>query len=723
MRYCLIKQQDETDCGAACLATICKYYGKRITITKIRNIAGTDTKGTSGKGIVKAAQNLGFTCKGLISKEKKLKKDFPYPIITHIKREGLEHYIVVYKIKKNKILIADPADRIHWITWEQFCQWWTSIFFFIVPDEHFEKTKEDKSFLQRFWYLIKQNKMIVLETFIASFILTVLGILGAFYFRYLIDDVIYSFLPQALISISIGYLVVLVFQSILGFARSHLIMYLGNKLEASLTLEFFGHILNLPLDFYTKRKSGEILSRLNDIATIKNALSSMTVGIILDCVMLVFGGIVLFTFSSTLVGIAVIPVILSGILVLVFSRHFKNLIYKRSVSEADKYSHFVESVNGISTIKALSTESDSYDKAEIKILDSIEKSFNLGNLGNFQGTIQNFLSQAGNLAVYWYGSWLIMNGKLSLGELISFVTLLGYFLGPLSRLITLQPQLQELSIANKRLGEILDLPTEDTINNGTLRLKEVHGNIQVKNMSFSYGTRGKTLDNINLEIKEGEKIAFVGPSGSGKTTLVKLLLKFYQSDSGEILLDGHNIKDINTQSYREHFGYVPQEILLFSGTIEENIVWGNYDVTPEDIFNAAKEAEALDFISRLDERFATKVGERGASLSGGERQRIALARVLLRKPKILVLDEATSSLDSISEAAIMKTIDKIDKNTTTIIVAHRLSTIKKCDRIFVLQNGHLVESGNHKSLLEQNGVYAQMWRSQNQEEETVEEIL
>ena len=716
MRYYNVRQQDETDCGAACIATIAKYYGKKISITKIRNIAGTDIKGTSGKGLIKAATTLGFTCKGLIAREKQLKSNLPFPIIVHIKRDGLEHYIVVYKVKKNRVLVADPGNSISWVNWQTFVEWWTGIFFFIKPGINFEKTSDDKSFFQRFWYLVKQNKGLTIETFISSFILTILGILGAFYFRYLIDDVIYSYLPQALISISIAYLIVLIFQSLLEFARSHLIIFLGNKIEASLTLEYFEHILHLPLDFFMKRKSGEILSRLGDISTIKNALSSMTVGVILDCIMLIFGGIVLFTFSSSLVGIAIIPVILSTLLVLLFAEHFKKLIYQRSIIEAEKYSHFVESINGISTLKALSTENDSYDKAEMKIIESIESGFKLANLGNFQGTLQVFFSQAGNLAVYWFGSWLIMQGKLSLGELISFVTLLGYFLGPLSRLITLQPQLQELSVASKRLGEILELPTEQKINNGVIELKKSEGNISIKNLVFSYGTRGNTLEDISLDIKAGEKVAFVGPSGSGKTTLVKLLLKFYTPDKGEITIDGKNIKDLTTTSYRNFFGYVPQEILLFSGTIEENIVWGNYDVTAEDIFNAAKDAEALDFISRLDERFSTKVGERGASLSGGERQRIALARILLRKPKIIVLDEATSSLDSISESAIMKTIDKIGEKTTTIIVAHRLSTIKNCDKIFVLQNGHLIESGSHKELLKNDGVYTQMWKSQNQEE-------
>ncbi|MBR5646293.1 MAG: peptidase domain-containing ABC transporter [Treponema sp.] len=709
----LIKQQDETDCAAACIASIAKFYGKRISIARIRTLAKTDKKGTSAKGIQKCAEELGFSCKVIVSSNKKIINDCPFPVIAHIFKNNLEHYVLIYKIKKHKILIADPAASIEWINTDDFYQWWTGRIISLLPNDSFEFTIETKNFLERFWYLLSRDKTLTAEILISSFILTLLGILSAFYFRFLIDEVIYSYLPMALVSISLGYLLMIIFQSILNFCRYQLINYLGNKIEASLILQYFNHILHLPLDFFTSRKNGEILSRFGDITIIKNALSGMSIGVILDCIMLFFVGIVLFTFSSSLVIIAIIPVFFSAILVLLFAKKFRKRIYQKSVIEAEKYSHFVESINGIATIKALCTENNAYDKAEIKVIDSIKKGFSLNNLSNFQGTLQLFLSQTGNLAVYWYGSWLIMQGKLSLGELISFVTLLGYFINPLSRLITLQPQLQELSVSAKRLGEILDLQKEDSINDGEIIPQDIKGNITIKNLSFSYGTRGITLNNISLDINEGEKVAFVGPSGSGKTTLIKLMLKFYQQYHGDIILDGQNIKDLNTKEYRKNFGYVPQEILLFSGSIKDNIAWGNDDISPEDIYNAAKNADALDFISKLENRFATTIGEKGTSLSGGERQRIALSRILLRKPKILILDEATSNLDSISENSIIRTINKISKDSTVIIVAHRLSTIKNCDKIFVLDKGHLVESGNHSTLINNKSLYAKMWETQN----------
>ena len=713
MKRVLVHQQDETDCGAACIATICKYYKKNISIPRIRNIAGTDAKGTSGKGILIAAEKLGFDGQGFFSKEKKLKNDFPYPLICHIKKDGLEHYVVIYKIHKTKILVADPANEITWQKIGDFNELWTGIFFLITPNEKFESIQKSKSFIERFWILMKKNKEMSIEILIASFILTLFGILSAFYYRYLIDEVIFSFLPSALTAASLGFLAVIILQSILSFARSHMIMFLGNKIDVSLTLEYFEHILNLPIDFFVKRKSGEILARFSDAATIKNALSNMVVGVILDSIMILLCGTVLIRFSSKLLGIAIIPVILSSILFLTLSRIYKKMIHKKAELEADKYSHFVESVNGISTIKALTTEKDALERAENKTINAIEKGFSLYSLSNFQCSISNFFSQIGHLAIYWYGSYLIMQGKMSLGELISFVTLLGYFIGPLSRLFSLQPQLQELSVATSRLGEILDLETENDFEQNLNDLEKAEGDFEIRNLSFSYGTRGKTLENINFSIFKGQKVAFVGHSGSGKSTLIKLLLKFYKPDSGDIIIDGYNTKDLKTSSYRNLIGYVPQEILLFSGTIAENIAWGQKDATFKDIVKAAQEAEALDFISKLDERFNTKVGERGTTLSGGERQRIALARILLRKPKIIVLDEATSSLDSLSESAIMKTINNLQHKTTTIIVAHRLSTIKNCDQIFVMDKGHLVEHGTHEELLKLNKEYAKMWEAQN----------
>lgn len=410
-----------------------------------------------------------------------------------------------------------------------------------------------------------------------------------------------------------------------------------------------------------------------------------------------------------------VPVLLAAVLVWIFAKPYKRRLKAKAVVDAEKQSSLVESINGIATIKALSTENHAFERAEVRIVDSINRGIMLGTMSAVQGNIQGLISQCGTLAVYWIGSLMIFKGQISLGQLISFVTLSGYFLGPFGRLLTLQPALQEAFVASDRLSEILDIPVENEDDCSLIKPETIQGKIEVKGLSFSYGTRGRTLKDINLSIQTGQKVAFVGTSGSGKTTMTKLLMKFYAVDEGDISIDGISIKDIETEAYRKLIGYVPQEILLFSGTISENIAWGSEDATPEAIYRAANAAQAHQFISQLPDRYGTRVGERGATLSGGERQRIALARVLMRNPRFVILDEATASLDSLSEKAIMDTLNSATDGVTTIIVAHRLSTIARSDVIFVFDKGEIVEQGTHTELLEKGGAYRALWNAQHED--------
>jgi ATP-binding cassette subfamily B protein len=314
-----------------------------------------------------------------------------------------------------------------------------------------------------------------------------------------------------------------------------------------------------------------------------------------------------------------------------------------------------------------------------------------------------------------------MNNEITLGQLISFVTLSGYFLGPFSRMLNLQHTLQECLISSERFCEILDIDEEDSDNssnkttekNSLVKIEEFNKPIKIENLSFSYTGRSKVIDDISFEINPGEKVAFVGSSGSGKTTMVKLLMKFYSAQSGNIFINDFSISEIDTKSYRQRIAYVPQDVMLFSGTIAENITLGSEGVTFEEIIEVSKKTKCYDFIQRLPKKFFTYVGEHGASLSGGERQRISLARVLIKNPDVLILDEATASLDSFSESEIMNTVNYELKNITTIIVAHRLSTIVSCDKIFVFDKGKIVERGTHEELILKNGFYKKMWDIQN----------
>lgn len=709
-----ILQQGSSDCGVACIATILNYYGKSVSLRKIYEEAGTDRAGTSGLGIIKAAEKFGLSCTGIMVTEKEKINAVPFPAIIHFKVENYEHYVVPYKIHKGIIFYCDPAKGKVSEPVEEFNKKWSGIAFLVHPTSNFEKGTEAKGFFSRFLVLLRPYKRFLAETFIASIFISLFGIFMSLYFRFLIDEVLYSQIKSTLNLCSVCYLLVVLMQVVLNFCRSQLLTYLGSKVDVCLVSDFFLHLLKLPLDFFVKRKTGEILSRINDANVIRNAISSTLLSIAMDSVMIILGGLFMVKMGSILLPVSIIPILISTVVVYLLKKPFARIIKEQAVLEAEKNASMYEAINGIATIKGLATEDKAFFRSESRIVEAAYKNLKLKKLGNMQNAIQTFISSCGTLSIYWLGSFMIFKNQITLGQLISFTTLSGYFLGPLSRLLTMQSYWQEVFVSAERLSDILDLPEEGEGQEKAEDADSLLGDIEFKNVSFSYGTRGRAIDNVSLKIPAGKKVAFVGISGSGKSTLLKLLMKFYKYEEGGIFINGKEIGEYSNDSYRSRIGYVPQESLLFSGTIRENITWGCFGASPQQITDAAKSAQAYQFINSLPDKFESLVGEQGATLSGGERQRIALARILMRNPDIIILDEATASLDSISEQKIMETVYGQIKDRTVIMVAHRLSTIRDCDCIFVFEHGKLVEEGTHKSLLSKKGKYSQMWRAQNE---------
>ena len=726
--YC-IKQHDITDCAAACIATIAKQYGLQMPIAKIREIAGTDKKGTNVYGVVTAAERLGFTVKAVKGDKEAFFSQFPLPCMAHVLFKGrLLHFVVIHEINNKRVVIADPGVGLVTLTPAEFFgeksedgntsdYFWSGVLVFLTPSSDFKKGDFTVDLFSRFLNLLMPQKRYLIHVFVASILYTFLGILCAFYFRFLLDEILPSNLNKTLHIISIGIIFLYTFQVLLNAFRSHLMLYLSQKLDIALLLNYYRHVLSLPMNFFGTRRVGEIISRFTDASHVRDAISGATLTIMIDIFMVVVGGIILFNQNAMMFGVSLGVVLLYLIIVWSFNKWYKKLNKAQMEDNSMLTSYLVESLNGIQTIKAFNAEREANLETEKKFIALLKSVFKLSWVSNLQVSLKSFVEAVGGVVILWIGAVNVLDGNLTIGQLMTFNALLVYFLDPVKNLINLQPMIQTAIVAADRLGEILDLEPERSENEANkLVPSSLIGDVEMCGVTFRYGTRECVLDDISFIARKGEKIALVGESGSGKTTIAKLLLHMYTPEQGKILINDLNIQDIQTEVLRDRIAYVPQETFLFSGTIMENLMMGFDDIKQEELIEASKMAQAHDFINTFPMRYDTMLDENGSNLSGGQRQRLAITRAILKEPDIIILDEATSNLDSITERAIEETINKHAVGITSIIIAHRLSTIKRCDRIYVIDKGKVIESGTHNELIELRGHYYHLVIAQSLED-------
>lgn len=727
IRY--IKQIDPKECGPVCMAMLSDYYGFRVSVSRLREYGGTDLQGTNIKGIMKIGEYLGLDVKGVRAETPAALFKIELPAIAHIiTTEGMAHFIIIEKIKNNKIYIVDPEKGKKKEKLEDFVKYWTGVLLLVKKNQHFKKGDESIKFLPMIFKLLKPNRGLILGIFTASLFLNVCGFISAFYFKFLVDDIVPNGLIKNLHIISIGIILVYIIQNILSFARAQLTLYLGMRTDETLMIGYYKHVLNLPMNFFETRKIGEILSRFMDASKIRDAIASAVVITLMDVVMLIVGSIILYIQSTTLFLITLLAVPIYILLAYSFQKNYNKYNEEQMEENAKLNSYLVESVRGISTIRSYTGEREVFIKVERYFMGVLKKVFKLGKYTNIQSAIKGFLDSAISLFILWIGSTFVIERVMTLGELLTFNALVIYFLGPIERIIELQPKLQSANIAAKRLGEILELRTEDesqygnSINTTVIdRYSQLQQYWDIKNVSFGYGNRGKVLKNLNFKIYPKEYIAFVGESGSGKSTIAKLLVSYYQPDEGQIIVNGTKLEDINKKYLRSKISYVTQNSFFFSASIRENLLYGIDSINSEErIIEACKNVEIHDFIENLPGKYDTILEENGSNLSGGQLQRLAIAKALLKQPYLLILDEATSALDSTTEQKIIKNLRNlkfkigygIEEKPTIITIAHRLSTIKHADKIIVLKGGQIIETGSHNDLLNNKNEYYELWKNQ-----------
>lgn len=708
-----VKQRDITDCGAACLASIAAHYHVAMPVARIRQFAGTDKKGTNVLGLIEAAGKLGFLAKGVRGEWDSLFK-IPKPAIAHIIVRGiLQHYVVLINATDKYIEIMDPADgNLHKVSHEEFKKQWTGVLVLIAPGEKFTIKNEKTSVTARFWQLIKPNRSILIQSLVGALVFSVLGLSSSIYVGKLVDNILPGGNLNLLNLLGLAMIIIIVLRLLLSYFQTIFILKTGQKIDATLILGYYQHLLKLPQTFFDNMRTGEIISRIGDAVKIRAFVNEVSISFILNIFILAVSFALMFTFfwKLALIMLFVVPVYA----IIYFISNRLNRKVQRTVMEraADLEAQLVESLNAAGTIKRFGLEDFSNLKTETRFVSLLEIIYKSGLNGIFTSSSTSLVSQLITILVLWIGAGFAIGSEITPGELLSFYSIVGYFTGPVTSIIGFNRTLQDARIAADRLFEIFDLEIEDDANKIVLT-NEMIGNIHFENVKFRYGTRVDVFDSLNITIKRGDITAVVGESGSGKSTLVSLLQNLYPLQSGNIRIGCHDLRHLTNGSLRKVVSVVPQRIDLFAGNVVDNIAVGEFNPDLKRIIEVCDKLGMTKFIEELPHGFNTYLGENGASLSGGQQQRIAIARALYRNPEILILDEATSSLDSMAETFVQKTLRLLrEENKTVIVIAHRLSTINMAQRIIVLDKGEVIQDGTFEELSVADGPFRRMWRHQ-----------
>ena len=703
-RYPFFAQHSASDCGAACLVMVGRYWGKNFSINRLRDIANVDRHGASVRGLAAAAESLGFAVRPIKASLDKLAEQ-SLPAIAHW--EG-KHYIVVYEIGKKYVIVGDPAIGQRRLSVREFQAGWTGYALLMQPTLGLKEAQEVKQPLWQFFELVKPHWLVLIEVFLASIVVQVFGLVTPMLTQLLLDRVVVQRSTTTLTAVGSGLLIFGLFRVAMTGLRQYLLDHTANRIDMALIVGFIRHTFRLPLAFFESRYVGDIMARVQENRKIQRFLTGEALSIFLDLLtMFIYVG-VMFWYSwklAMLVLVVVPPMVILTLVATPFLKHISRQIF-HAVAAENRY--LIQALTGVRTVKSMAVEQTVRWHWEELLNKLIKKRFSGQIIGNQLRIISSSMHTVGTTALLWYGAWLVIHNELTIGQLVAFNMLLGNVISPFQRLAGLWHELQEVFIAVERINDVLDSePEEDLHHQPRQILPSLHGHIRFEQVTFRYHPDSdvNVLENINFEVKPGQTVALVGRSGSGKTTIAKLILGLYPPSEGKVLIDGQDVGSLALRSLRQQVGVVDQDTFLFGNTIRENISLGHPEASLEEIIAAASQAGADSFIKKLPMGYETHIGEGGGLLSGGQRQRLAIARALLGNPPLLIFDEATSHLDAESERLIQTNLETILQDRTTIVIAHRLSTVRRADLILVLDRGVLVESGTHNELIAKRGTY------------------
>lgn len=703
-------RQENVNTGLVSLEIIARMNNVNIDMRSIVREYAISSVDITPEELIRIAKNKGFKVK--LKKNLKIKdfpKNYPLPAIVQLKNED---YLVILGIKheENKVLTLKPLSNqpeVHII--DEFQE---EIKDFVLVLSHKANVTDVKFGFKWFFNEIYKYKKIIAQVLLGSFVIQLFGLVTPLFTQVILDKVLVNRTISTLDVLAFAFVVVAIFELLLNLSRNYIFIHTTNKIDAKLGAKLFKHLFQLYYTYFETRQVGNIAARVRELDRIREFITDKSVSVLIDAFFSLVFLAIMFVYSPKLTFISLVFLAIIAIIYVTITPELRERLEEKFQMGAHSNSYLVESITGVQTVKSLAIEGSMFKKWEDKLGKYLKSSFNLAIIGNFTGSICGFLQKGMTIAILYVGVMLVIDNKLTIGQLIAFQMFSGQFSAPMLRLVGLWNEFQQTLLAVDRIGDILNSPIE-LQSKSAITLSHVNGDIKVEHLSFKYNVEAPyVLNDINLDIKAGQKIGFVGRSGSGKSTIAKLIQRLYYATQGTIYIDGIDIRNINPVWLRTNIGIVLQENYLFSGTIKDNISLPRPNVPMEGIIQAAKIAGAHEFISKLPKGYDTEVGERGSSLSGGQKQRIAIARALISNPKILIFDEATSALDYESEKIIKDNMAMISKGRTTIVIAHRLSTIKDCDLIVCFDNGQIVEIGTHEDLLQKDSYYKKLYLAQ-----------